>query len=290
MPPILAATIALIRPKDWAKNLFIFIPAFFAGRVHLLWESPRLILAFMAFSLTASAIYILNDLADIENDRRHPVKKNRPLAAGYISKLAASLLGLALLGVGMAMGFYLSIHWFLLFYVGLNIAYSFFLKNIPIIDVTIISIGFILRIVTGGEVEHIFISKWLILMTFLLSMCLALGKRRDEFSLYEGGNTHTRPSLLGYNGEFLNMALVFMAVTTAICYIMYSVSEEVVSRLHTDKIYYTTVFVIIGLLRFLQIVVVEKNSSSPTQILLKDRFMQLTLIGWAITFGILIYL
>jgi 4-hydroxybenzoate polyprenyltransferase len=281
--------IKLIRPKEWSKNVFLLLPAFFATKVSLLWQSVRLLEAFIAFCLAASSIYVLNDIMDVKKDRLHPEKSKRPIASGAIRIEVAVVVGLVSLVLSLFLGYESSVNQYIIAYLGVNFLYSIRLKHIPLLDITIISVGFILRVLCGGEASGVFVSKWLILMTFLLSMCLALGKRRDELIVSEHGEKNIRPALVGYNLEFINMGLVFMAVTTVICYIMYSVSEDVVSRLHTDKIYLTSFFVIIGLLRFLQISMVYQKSGSPTNILLKDRFMQWVLVGWALSFSVIIY-
>lgn len=281
--------IKLIRPKEWSKNVFLLLPAFFATKVSLLWQSVRLWEAFVAFCLAASSIYVLNDIMDVNKDKLHPEKSKRPIASGALRIEIALSIGLVCLSLSLFLGYVSSVNHYIIAYLGVNILYSIWLKHIPLLDITIISVGFILRVLCGGEASGVFVSKWLILMTFLLSMCLALGKRRDELIVSANGEKNIRPALVGYNLEFINMGLVFMAVTTVICYIMYSVSEDVVTRLQTDKIYLTSFFVIIGLLRFLQISMVYQKSGSPTNILLKDRFMQWVLVGWAISFSVIIY-
>ncbi len=281
--------IKLIRPKEWSKNVFLLLPAFFATKISLLWQSVRLWESFAAFCLAASSIYVLNDIMDVKKDKLHPEKSKRPIASGDISVELAVVVGIACMAMAVFLGYQSSVNQFIISYLVINILYSIRLKHIPLLDITIISVGFILRVLCGGTASEVFVSKWLILMTFLLSMCLALGKRRDELLVAADGDRNIRPALVGYNLEFINMGLVFMAVTTVICYIMYSVSEDVIMRLRTDKIYLTSFFVIIGLLRFLQISMVYQKSGSPTNILLKDRFMQWVLLGWATSFSVIIY-
>lgn len=286
---LLIHIIQLIRPKEWSKNVFLLLPAFFATQITLLWHSIRLWEAFAAFCFAASSIYVLNDIMDVRKDRLHPEKCKRPIASGKINVGLALSISIICFIIALFFGYESSVNQYVISYLCINILYSFWLKHIPLLDITIISVGFILRVLCGGDASGVFVSKWLILMTFLLSMCLALGKRRDELLVAADGDKNIRPALVGYNIDFINMSLVFMAVTTVICYIMYSVSPDVVNRLHTDKIYLTSFFVIVGLLRFLQISMVYQKSGSPTNILLKDKFMQIVLLGWAISFSAIIY-
>lgn len=284
-----ATFIKLIRVKDWSKNLFILLPLFFATKINLLFTDINIWFTFFAFCAAASSIYILNDILDVEKDRQHPEKKFRPIASGQISINVSYAIALILALIALYLSFLSNTHFLIATYIFINILYSLKLKHIALLDISIISFGFILRVLCGGMASNVFVSKWLILMTFLLAMCLGLGKRRDELMVANNGEKNIRPALDGYTIEFINMGLVFMAVTTVICYIMYSVSEDVVNRLQTDKIYITSFFVIVGLLRFLQIAVVQEKSGSPTRILLEDRFMQLILLGWALSFFVIIY-
>ena len=284
------AYIKLIRVHQWVKNLFIFAPAFFAQRFFDLNMIGSLILAFLVFSLVASSVYILNDYLDIEKDRLHPRKRLRPLAAGTINKNAALLFMGVLLTAGIVLGFL--VNWRLLLVIGvyfvMNVFYSFRLKHIAILDISIIAFGFLLRIYAGGVSAEIPISKWIILLTFLLAMLLALGKRRDEFLLFQQGK-ETRKSISGYSLPFINVSMTLMAAVTVVSYIMYTVSTEVVQRLGNEHIYLTTIFVILGIMRFLQIALVLEESGSPTMVLLKDRFIQLVISAWILTFMAILY-
>ncbi len=281
----------LLRIKQWIKNLFIFIPAFFAG---VLFDETRildLILAFFAFSLTASAVYILNDYVDVEKDKLHPEKKNRPLASGKISKTNALLLFciVLLLGIGGS-ALLLPTNFTLICaaYFVMNIAYTFFLKNVAIVDVSTIATGFVLRVLAGGAVADVPITNWLIVITFLLALVMAIGKRRGEY-IAQDGETQTRTVLAGYNLPFLNTALAFSCTITVVSYIMYTVSEEVILRFGNDYIYMTTLFVILGVLRYLQQSMVFNRSESPTKMLYKDTFIQVVLVGWVVSFLAIIY-
>lgn len=284
------AYLKLLRPQQWIKNLFVFIPAFFAGKVWLLVESPKLILTFIAFCLIASAVYIFNDLRDLEFDRLHELKRQRPLATGAVPVRNAVALMIILAIASIFIAFYISnnIPFIIGGYAALNLIYSLGLKHFSLIDISFIAIGFVLRVLAGGLAIDVTVSKWLVMMTFLLASCLALGKRRDDL-LLDIEKEDLRPALKGYTLGFIDTCLVVLGVATIVCYIMYTVSEEVVQRLHSDNIYLTSIFVILGMLRFLQISMVEENSGSPTDILLRDRFIQILIGLWLASFAFIIY-
>lgn len=285
----------LMRVHQWVKNVVLFLPLFFALEILDLTKVGHTAIAVLGFSLVASSIYILNDYFDREADAKHPVKKERPLAKGTIKPQAALILMVVINLIGLALvyisnmenhwGFYLT-----LTYLVMNLAYSFKLKHIPILDVCIIATGFVLRILIGGNVSGVEITEWIVIMAFLLALFLALAKRRDDVLLDTLGKK-VRKSIDGYNLEFINGAMMIMASVTIVGYIMYTLNDSVIERFgDQNKIFYTTFFVILGILRYMQITFVEKKSGSPTKILLKDIFLQLVLAGWIIAFVLLIYL
>jgi len=293
-----SSIIQLLRPHQYIKNTFIFLPIFFALKiteVNLLFNA---LIAFVAFSLTASAIYIFNDILDIEEDRRHPKKRNRPLASGAITKSQAIAIIATLLVAGLSTIFIFfssSIHTqynvivLFIIYIILNVAYSLYLKHVAILDVVIISIGFVLRLFIGSAVTDILLSKWIIIMTFLLALFLALAKRRDDVLIYLDTGKKMRKVIDGYNLQFLNIAMAIMASVVIVAYIMYTTSSDVVEKVQSDHLYVTALFVILGIVRYLQIAFVYKDSGSPTKIVLKDHFIQLTLFGWIISFICILY-
>ena len=282
----------LIRPHQYVKNLFIFLPLFFAGQI----TNPALLinafLAFVAFSISASAIYILNDYQDIKEDRQHPKKKYRPLASGSISKKGAISLMSIFFIVGISLMAVLSLQAIAILgaYITLNIGYSFHLKHIAILDVTIIATGFVLRLFIGSAVTEIPLSMWIIIMTFLLALFMALAKRRDDVLLFLNTGKKMRKVIDGYNLRLIDGAMMIMAFVVIVAYIFYTTSIAVVQRLHSEYLYLTALFVILGILRYLQIAFVENDSGSPTKIVLKDKFMQITILAWVFSFVWIIYL
>lgn len=283
--------IKLMRPHQYIKNLFIFLPLFFAMKITDTGLLANAFIAFIAFSLTASAIYTLNDYHDIEEDRHHPKKKDRPLASGAISKSQAIIIMAVLFVSGFTLMALLSLKAvaILSVYVLMNIAYSFFLKHIAIVDVNIIAIGFVLRLFVGSVVTDIHLSKWIVIMTFLLALFMALAKRRDDVLIFLDTGKKMRKVIDGYNLQFLDTAMAIMASVVIVAYTIYTTSPEVVERFHSDYLYLTAFFVILGVMRYLQITFVHLDSGSPTKIVSTDRFMQLTLLGWVITFAWILY-
>ena len=248
-------------------------------------------IAFLSFCLISSGVYIFNDLRDIEADRLHPKKKLRPLASGSISEPVAATLMVSLILVSLFISWSLGLSIFslTLLYLVMNVAYSLKLKHFSIIDIIIIAMGFVIRIFVGGAVTDTKIYVWIVVMTFLLALFIALAKRRNDVIIYMETNMKVRKVVDGYNLTFIDSAMMVMAAVILVSYIMYTVSPDVVAKFNTDKLYLTSVFVVLGILRYLQVTFVESNGGSPTEILFKDRFIQLCLAGWIGTFAILIY-
>ena len=283
--------IKLIRPKEWIKNGFLFIPSFFAGNLFDPAELIRITLAAAAFCMVASGVYVINDFNDRAADRLHPKKKNRPLASGKVKESTAIVLMIALFAGGLVMSFFINVVFFylLLIYLGINILYSYGLKNVPILDLFIVASGFIIRIYSGGVVGAVPVSHWLAIMILLSALFLVTAKRRDDLVVSSTTGGVVRKASQSYNLEFINSCLTLLAAVMIVAYIMYTFSPEVTARFKSDYLFSTTVFVIAGIMRYLQIAFVEKDSGSPTSVLYKDRFIILTIVGWVITFYIIIY-
>ena len=286
----------LIRPQQWLKNVFVMIPMFFGGSLLDPEDIRSSALTFLAYSFIASSVYCFNDINDVEADRRHPVKCKRPLASGALPMGAAwALMALmfaaaaamtALLGDTARM---LNVGGVLLIYYVMNLCYCAKLKQYAIVDVCIVAFGFVLRVLAGGFATDIEPSKWLVLMTFLLTLFLSFAKRRDDVLRMNETGEPPRKNTIRYNLTFINQAITVTATVTLVCYIMYTVSPEVEMRFHSDMLYLTSVFVLLGLLRYMQIAVVDKKSGDPTKIMLRDRFTQLVVAAWALAFLVIIY-
>lgn len=285
------AWLQLLRVKHWVKNLFIFIPLFFAGQLFEVSKYSKLIFGFMAFSFLASAVYIMNDLKDYSFDKAHPVKQFRPIASGRVNRTAAIIFLFILLIVSLTIAYQLDQTFFLLclFYFVLNMAYSFGLKNHSIIDIMIVSSGFLIRVYSGGFLAEVPVSHWLAIMILLLALFLALAKRRDDL-IIGSANGKIRQSISQYNLEFINVCLSVFAGIIIVSYILYTLSTEIIEKFHTDWLFLTSIFVIAGIMRYLQIIYIDNNSGYPTALLFKDKFVLFTVLGWLITFCIIIYL
>lgn len=292
------SAILLIRPQQWVKNFFVFLPLFFDR--HLLDASYLVpaIVVFFAFSFVASSIYCFNDVWDAELDRLHPKKCKRPVASGKISPAVAyTIMGVLLVFafVGVAAFFradrqaMTGVAAVLASYFVLNILYCVKLKQIALIDVFIISVGFVLRVVVGGIAAGIYISHWIILMTFLLALFLAFAKRRDDVVMYEKTGLVARKNVVRYNVQFMNQVISIVATVTMVCYIMYTVSPEVVERYGSNYLYLSAIWVLLGILRYLQLTIVDMKSGSPTNVLLCDRFIHFCIVCWILTFVVIIY-
>ena len=293
----MSSILKLIRPQQWLKNVFVMIPMFFGGSLLDPGDIRASVLTFLAYSFIASSVYCFNDINDVEADRRHPVKCKRPLASGALTMGAAW--GLMALTLALAAAFtamlggkehILKVGGVLLFYYIMNLCYCAKLKQYAIVDVCVVAFGFVLRVLAGGFATDITPSKWLVLMTFLLTLFLSFAKRRDDVLRMNETGEPPRKNTIRYNLTFINQAITVSASVTLVCYIMYTVSPEVVARFGSDMLYLTSVFVLLGLLRYMQITVVDKKSGDPTKMVLRDRFTQLVIAAWALTFLVIIYL
>ncbi|MGL1889138.1 MAG: UbiA prenyltransferase family protein [Reichenbachiella sp.] len=280
-----------LRIKQWIKNSFLFIPAFFAGTLFSIDEITKLTQAFFAFSLITSAIYIINDIRDREMDRLHPKKKNRPFAANKISPQTGYIMMVVLLSLGsyIAYGLSLDFLYMCLLYVVINISYSMGLKTVPIIDLLIVSFGFIIRIYMGGIISGVPVSHWLSIMIFLLSLFIVLAKRSDDIRIFEEEGKMVRKTSSHYNRVFINSCITMVSGIIIVSYIMYTLSPEITQQWDSEYIFTTTIFVIAGIMRYLQMTMVEGSTGSPVEIIYSDKFIIITLVAWLVSFGSIIY-
>lgn len=290
----IANFLKILRPHQWVKNLFVFIPMFFGGSLLDTSDILASFITFLAFSLTASSVYCLNDIIDADADRRHPAKCHRPIASGAVSRAQGYILMATTLAGGIATTQLLpqcrmEAMTVIGSYYIINMAYCTWLKHHAIIDVCTIAFGFVLRIIAGGVATEIALSQWIVLMTFLLTLFLSLAKRRDDVLRMEATGEAPRKNTGRYNLTFINQAITITAAVTIVCYIMYTVSPDVVSTYRTNHLYLTSIFVIIGLLRYLQIAMVDQKSGDPTKVVLRDHVTQLIITCWGLSFLILIY-
>jgi len=291
LPPILS----LMRPAQWTKNLFVFMPLFFGGELFsgqsLAWAA----VAAVAFCLMASSIYCLNDIVDVEADRRHPLKSNRPIASGRISVARAyaimGCLSIASLAITMILppAQCARTATVLIFYFLLNVAYSLWLKRFAVVDVCIVALGFVLRVLAGSVSTLVEPSQWIVLVTFLLTLFLSLCKRRDDVLMMGRTGIAPRSNTARYNLTFIDQSITITATGCFVCYVMYTVSPDICEQFGTRRLYLTGIFVLVGLLRYIQLTVVEERSGDPTSALLHDRFCQGVVALWLLSFLIIIY-
>ncbi|TVP45617.1 MAG: prenyltransferase [Gemmatimonadales bacterium] len=288
-PSSLRDLLTLIRPHQWVKNGFVAIPLLLTPWAWTWGAAVFTALGIVAFSFTASAVYIMNDYLDREADRRHPKKRHRPLAAERVPIPVAFLA----MGILLAMGFGLAISisgpfaGILALYFGLNIAYSVKLKHVAILDVLIIATGFVLRVEAGAMLAAVVTTSWITIMIGLLALFIALGKRHDD--LVSNMSLSHRPSLAGYNQAFLSSAMTAVLGALLAAYLIYTTDAETQARMQTEQLFYTAPFVAAGVMRYLQLMFVEKRTGDPTRIALTDRFLQGTIGAWALCFGFLVY-
>ena len=286
----------LLRVEQWVKNVFVFIPLFFSGNFLDFSLFMASVFGFLVFSLAASSIYIFNDYLDIASDREHPEKCLRPLVSGAVSRASAKVLFVFLLilcalmlGAGQ-WGLDLEMKTFaliILLYILMNIAYSVKLKHIAVVDVSTIAFGFVLRVFAGGSITGIPVSQWAVLLTFVLALVLAVGKRRGELIAAQTTGK-TRKALDGYNLPFADTILALSSTLTVVCYVMFTFSPEVQQRFH-QRIFYTIFFVIFAVLRYLQLILVYNSTEPPAKILFRDRYIQMMIIGWLAVFMLHLY-
>ena len=280
-----------LRVYQWPKNLVVFAALVFAQELNVPGQAARSIAAFFAFCMASSAMYLFNDIYDLEQDRGHPEKRHRPLASGAISIPAAWIVAFMLAFGATVWAWSLDLDFMvaLLAYVVLNLAYSFALKHMVILDVLAIAVGFVIRAMAGALVIDVAFSNWLVVCTLFLALFLALSKRRNEIDLMEGDAGSHRAVLSHYTVTYLDTLIVIVAASTLLTYAIYTCSPEVVDRLGTDKLYLTIPFVVYGLFRYVHLVQHHLGGGDPSRVLLKDLPMALTVLLWGLSCVAILY-
>ena len=288
----ISAIFESLRPKQWHKNLFIFAPLIFSQNVFEWPLLQRSLLGFLAFCLLSGAVYIFNDLHDMEEDKRHPLKARRPLASGRLKKTHAWI-AFILTGTGsLALSYALSPSFFAaaLVYFVLQTAYSLGLKHIVILDLFIIAAGFLLRVVAGGLVIDVSLSPWILICIFLLALFLAMGKRRHELVLLEDEAQAHRPILKEYSPLLLDQMISVVTASTVVAYCLYTISDETVAKFGTTNLIFTAPFVIYGIFRYLYLVHRKGLGGSPEALILKDKPLFIALFLWIAVSAIILYI
>jgi 4-hydroxybenzoate polyprenyltransferase len=288
---MLSALVKSMRPRQWTKNIFIFAALVFDKQLLIPASFLRTLAGFVLFCLVSSSVYIFNDLADIEADRQHPEKKNRPIASGKLPLGAAWIAGIALVLISLACGYLLSVPFAIVVatYFLLNLAYSKWLKHILILDVLVLAAGFVLRVDAGVrliQVERF--SPWLYVVMTLLALYLGFGKRRSELALLSDDAASHRKVLEGYTIPLLDQYIMIVTGMTIVGYSFYTFSAPNVPANHSMML--TIPFVVYAIFRYLYLIEVEHSGGAPEEILLSDRPFQISMVLWAIAVLAVFYL
>lgn len=280
-----------LRPEQWTKNLFIFAAILFSQNIFDFPLLFRVILVFFTFCLLSGCAYIINDLSDLKQDKHHPVKSHRPLASGRLGISHAIITLIILIPFSLAVSYYLSPSFFhiALAYLLLQLAYSFFLKRIVILDVFAIACGFLLRVIAGAVVINVEISSWLIICTILLSLFLGLGKRRCEVVELENGVQNHRQVLAEYNPFALDQMISVVSASTVVAYALYTMSEATIGKFGTRNLVFTVPFILYGIFRYLHLIYKKGMGGKPENILATDKPLMIDIILWVITAAIILY-
>lgn len=283
----------LIRVQQWIKNIFILLPIFFDQKIFEAAYVYPTLLVFILFSFTSSIIYCINDIKDIEADKLHPIKSQRPLASGKVSITEAIITIICLICLNVLLVYLGSINikavLIVSCYFMMNLLYTFFLKKIAIVDVAVIALGFTLRVIAGGFATSVYVSHWIIIMTFLITLFLAFAKRRDDCVILHETGKKVRGNTERYSISFIDTTMSILAAITIVAYLQYCLDPMTIARYNTDKIYITFIFVLLAILRYLQLSIVDNKSGNPTKLLMKDKFV-ISMVGlYVLTFVLLIY-
>ena len=284
------AIVRSLRPRQWVKNLLVFAGVVFAQKLFTpaVWAALG---AFVIFCGLSGAIYLLNDVADREKDRRHPDKRHRPIASGALPLRVALAVAGVLIVLGLAAAYRLSPSFALAAagYVALLAAYSAWLKHVVIVDVLVVAIGFVLRAAAGALVVEARISGWLLICTILRALFLALGKRRHEVLALEAGGVTHRPILVEYSAPFLDQTIAVVTASTVTAYALYTMSPETVAKFHTALLPLTLPFVLYGVFRYLYLLYHRQLGGNPSELFLGDRALLVNTLAWMAAVVLIIY-
>ena len=281
-----------MRPEQWIKNLFVFTALLFSKNLLNVSKDVNALVGFVVFCMITGCAYIINDLVDLEKDKLHPAKSQRPITSWKLQKTTAIKVTVIVCIISLTLAFYMNAYFgiIVLIYFLLNISYSIYLKNIVIIDVVTIASGFVLRVLGGAVVISVAASQWLILCAILLSLFLGFSKRRHELVLLEDNATGHRKVLEHYSPYFLDQMISVVTASTLICYALYTMSKDTIEKLGTSKLIYTIPFVLYGIFRYLYLVHQKEKGGSPTEVVFTDKPMIINISLWVIASVIFIYI
>ena len=289
---MIKAIMQSMRPHQWTKNFFVYAALIFSQNILNLPLLLKTTIAFSAFCLISSALYIFNDLKDLEEDKLHPLKSKRPIASGKIKKSTAILMIVVLGLLGFSSALTLNKNYFIiiLVYFLIQMAYSIKLKHIVILDVFVVALGFLIRVVAGGLAIEVSLSSWLLICTILLALFLALSKRRHELVLLEDVASDHRPILEEYSPYLLDQMIAVVTASTVIAYCLYTISEETVTKFGTTNLIFTVPFVLYGIFRYLYLIHQRSEGGSPEALIIKDKPLLIDIFLWIATAVIILYL
>jgi len=285
------ALVEALRPRQWIKNGIVFAGLIFSQNLSNASLALAAAAAFALFCALSSSVYLINDIGDLERDRRHPLKRLRPIASGRLPLAVAWAAGLGLMALGLGLSFALRVEFGLLAvaYFVLNLAYTYWLKHVAILDVMVIAIGFVIRAAAGAEAIAVEISPWLLICTIFLALFIALSKRRHEMMVLEAGAGEHRISLAQYSPYLLDQMIAVVTASTVISYCLYTMWPETVTKFGTANLVYTTPFVIFGVFRYLYLVHQRAQGGAPEKIPLSDPPMLVNLALWLAVVAVVLY-
>ena len=280
-----------MRPAQWAKNLFVLAPLVFGDLLLNERAALRALIALLAFCCASSAVYLINDLRDREEDRRHPLKCRRPLAAGTLGVPAAVTAVIALIAAALALAAWLGLPFSTILgaYLLLNVLYTLWFKHMVILDVMSISLGFVLRVEAGAQATGVEVSRWLFLCTTFLALFLAFSKRRHEITLLAGAASGQRPVLDHYSPAFLDQMINVVTASSVVAYALYAVSPETVQKYHTQDLVYTIPLVLYGIFRYLYLMYQRPGERNPTEAILRDPPFLINIVLWGLAVLWIVY-
>lgn len=289
---IIKGIVSLMRPAHYIKNLFVLLPLFFSGHISDDSLFRNALIALISFCLISSSVYVFNDIYDVAEDRIHPKNRNRPVASGIISVRLAYVLDFALSLSAFVLAYWVNVYLLsiIIGYKLMNILYTLRFKRFAILDVMVLSLGFVFRLYAGSVSTEVELSVWIIIMTYLLSLLIVLGKRRNDVIFFENNDIVLRRVVSGYNSVFLNYVMVMLASVIIVAYVMYTVSPEIRERLGTDYLFTTVFWVVAGVLRYMQLLFVFEADENPVRLFIKDGPLKLILLAWFLNFFYFLYL
>ncbi len=284
--------IKTLRIKQWIKNLIIFAPLIFSQNIFNIPLLFKSLVTFVLFCLVSGAAYILNDIRDLEEDKLHPLKSKRPLASGKLKKNQALVIFFSLVTISLISAFLINVSFFATvgIYLVLQVAYSFWLKHVVILDVFLIATGFIIRVIAGGLVIEVQFSPWLFICTILLALFLALSKRRHELVLLDKSAEIHRPILREYNPHLLDQMIAVVTASTVISYCLYTISSETIDKFGTRNLIFTVPFVLYGIFRYLYLVHQRNEGGSPELLIITDKPLLIDVFLWIASAILIIYI